>query len=191
MRLYLDMDGVLADFIQGVCDKLHFTNPWTENPNLPTENIEDALGYKSMRDIYWNISAGDPELSHDFWANLPVMEGAAKLVSDAEKIFGDDIFVLSCPAKGQFGCCPGKVSWIEKHFPQFADRYAFTRCKWAFAHRKGILIDDFCYQIARFNESGGIGIHYPARNNVRRGERFNLRNEIQRALNRDPREPGR
>lgn len=174
MKLYLDMDGVIADFITGACDALGIDDPWVKDPNTSHECLREALGYDSMESFYEDVHGQDFGKQVEFWANLPKLPHANRIISEVTRIFGENIFLLSSPSVSSNGCMPGKIKWIEKHFPQFLDKFAFTKCKWAFAHDDAILLDDFALQTKRFEEAGGYSILCPARNNVNRKKLLEL-----------------
>ena len=148
--VYLDLDGVLADFVGGVCQAF----------NIPRETLLETWTpgqydlcppLKVSANHFWDVISRRGE---EFWANLGVMPDAYELVALAEQR-GEVVFMTSPPLNPS--AVVGKIRWIEKHFPTFRRRFAVTPCKAAFAHPYAVLVDDWDEAVTKFRKAGGSG----------------------------------
>lgn len=156
MRIYFDMDGVLAHF-----DAMR---PNDTNLNHPSEELSPEM--RALKTQFWL----DIERDKNFWANIPVMANIEQLLNVA-KSYGE-LFVLSkTPGAKHFNggdvyvafVADEKRKWILKHLNKFFDAKHTIICK----GKKGelihptktdILIDDRQENIDEWNAHGGTGI---------------------------------
>lgn len=140
---YLDMDGVLVDFVNGALYEHAVTIPegdvqWDFNKQL---NIPDPE--------FWG------PFGRSFWANLDWTREGALLLNALEYEFGTDhIVILSSPC-GTPGCAEGKLDWIKKHIPQYKRQFLFGPAKHLCASPSHILIDDSDSNVEKFRMYGG------------------------------------
>lgn len=138
ITLYLDMDGVLADF-----HKAYYAD--------------------RVRDGTWDkVRFRDMVLHHNVFENLDPMPNANVLLKYVESLRDVNVEILS--SKGTFDEEQGaeavrqKLAWLAKHnIPYKAN---FVRCKQEkaqYATPTSILIDDSSGCIIPFNEAGGHG----------------------------------
>jgi 5'(3')-deoxyribonucleotidase len=148
-RVYLDMDGVLADF-------------FTEYAKLA--GIESG----NYRDI--PPAKADPTLNKmvgtNFFARLPKFPTADALVSMTVKIFGG-YSICSSPLRGDHkGSEHYKREWISQHLRPGPQEIIITPNKSKFAVQPdgtpNILVDDRGSNITGWEAAGGIGIKYQA-----------------------------
>ena len=146
MTVYLDMDGVLADFFKGL------------------EQFYNVKHWKQIQDKEKSIQA---LAGTDFFNTLDVFETSVELV-DFVKSTGD-WGICSSPLRGdRDNSAYWKRVWLtEKQFLPDVDKLIFTGQKENFAVDKidgtpNILVDDKPSNIKRWNEAGGIGIRYQA-----------------------------
>lgn len=162
-KIFLDMDGVLVDFVGGMCARHGRPNPWREDPTLPHGDLQTA----------WAMSGEDFWRPSDLtlWTGLAKAPHANALVEAATALVGlENVAVLTSPTYRCHACIPGKVAWLEMHFPQLAKRVVFTRSKWLLARPGVLLVDDSAHHIDGFQGAGGRAILWPAPHNARRGE---------------------
>lgn len=146
MTVYLDMDGVLADFFKGL------------------EQFYNVKHWKQIQDKEKSILA---LAGTDFFNTLDVFETSQELV-DFVKSTGD-WGICSSPLRGdRDNSAYWKRVWLtEKQFLPEVNKLIFTGQKENFAVDKidgtpNILVDDKPSNIKRWNEAGGIGIRYQA-----------------------------
>ena len=140
--LYLDMDGVLADFDQG---------------------YEDYFG-KGQRSCYWqseiegrdNVNWKLVASVPDFFLSLPPMRDAYALVNYTRRFTPT---VLTGVPSSVGGIEQQKKSWINKHFPVLSRVICCTSVgKSAVAELGDILIDDWPKYRHIWEAKGGIWI---------------------------------
>lgn len=148
-QIYLDMDGVVADFDQRFRDL----------SGMAPSEFEAKYG----KDLFWDfIDEGDNKVR--FWVGIPPMEGAKQLVDYVSK---HDYVMLTAPSiKKQSRL--GKNLWIRNHtgdiFPS-KPKVIFKAAKEKHKVKpslseKDILIDDKASTIDNWNAAGGTGILY-------------------------------
>jgi len=159
---YLDLDGVMADFHGAWC-QLWGLSPTVSEEILSWDQgmldpIEKHTGRSITMDDFWDKVEG---AGTDWWANLDLLPWAQELYALCAR-FGPVVF-MTAPAQrkdpmGQYrcitNCLPGKVEWIEKHFPD-ATRWAITPVKHHMSHPGAILVDDSPKGCQNFKEHGG------------------------------------
>lgn len=153
--LYVDLDGVLVDFIGGWMD--HHS---IENRKPVTKwNFGEDYGL-DRKDFYKSITS----LPISFWSNLNPTTWAFELLrylqqslSQAMDSFGcDKIMFLSHSVSED--CRIGKQLWVNKHFPQLGDSLitvSDSKLKAKFANENCTLIDDKFENCVDFAKSGG------------------------------------
>lgn len=137
-QLFLDCDGVLADFDAGATDVLGMS------PHM----FEERHG----RQEFWRRIAR----TRDFYARLPLMADA-KLLFDAVAHL-DPIILTGLPI-GNWAA-PQKVRWAEEHFPGTHIITCMARDK--YRHMKGadVLVDDRANHRDKWELAGGVFIHH-------------------------------
>ena len=152
-KIYLDMDGVVADFDQRFKDL----------SGMGPRDFEAKYG----KNAFWDfIDEGDNKIK--FWVGIPPMEGASQLVDYVSK---HDYVMLTAPSiKKQSRL--GKALWIRNHtgdiFPSkptviFKAAKEKHKVKPSLTKRD-ILIDDKASTIDNWNAAGGTGILYTSAN---------------------------
>jgi 5'(3')-deoxyribonucleotidase len=114
--IYLDMDGVLADFVQHLQDlKIPNNHQWFEPRDTWTK--ETWAGEKIKTDAMH---------SPGFWNTLPVMPGGKQLWDFCQENYPGQVAVLTCKPQSDSPDVVGqeKFEWINlKLGPIFADRF--------------------------------------------------------------------
>lgn len=159
IKCFLDMDGVLVNFVGGLF-KLHRVPNLYEDPsNLGNWHCDEMITK------YKNISKNqvfDP-LEEDFWANLEPMHDFNPLLKIIEDHFGrENICLMTSPTMNK-GCPAGKLRWIEKHMPWYYKNrhWNIGSLKHFSAHKNSILLDDSAENIKKFHYEGGDTILIP------------------------------
>jgi proteasome assembly chaperone (PAC2) family protein len=147
-KVYLDMDGVLADFDQRFRDL----------SGMEPRDFENKYGKKA----FWNLI--DEENKIKFWVGIPVMDGATALVN-AVKDYNYELLTSPSAKKQSY---LGKILWVRNNtgnvFPS-KPRINFKKAKEKHLvkpqlAKTDILIDDREDTIGRWNAAGGTGIVY-------------------------------
>lgn len=136
-QLYLDCDGVLADFDQHFCDKF----------GMRCHEHEQKYDDKE----FWRKIQFDTE---GFFENLPLMHGALELFSRVKHL--EPIILTGCP-KGTWSQ-PQKISWAKRYFPGTKMITCRSRSKKDYCKPGDILIDDITKYKHLWEEVGGVYI---------------------------------
>ena len=150
--VYLDMDGVLADFFGGV-EFLYGVEHWKELTNDKTKDLKKQVI--------------DRITGTDFFAVLPKFPTADALIDMVKKFTGGNFSINTSPLRGDHeNSAKYKKVWIANNIEQ-PDEIVVTGRKETYAKNKGtgtpnILIDDRPVNIQRWQAAGGYGILYQA-----------------------------
>ncbi|HEX2547227.1 MAG TPA: hypothetical protein VHL79_20255 [Ramlibacter sp.] len=137
-QLYLDCDGVLADFDRGAEQVL----------GLPPRVFQDRHGAGR----FWARLAKAP----DFFATLPLMPGATKLFEAVRHLHP---IILTGVPRGNWASAQ-KVRWAEQHFPGTKIITTLARDKRNHCKHGDVLVDDTLKYQHLWEEAGGIFVHY-------------------------------
>ena len=150
--VYLDMDGVLADFFGGV-EFLYGVEHWKELTNDKTKDLKKQVI--------------DRITGTDFFAVLPKFPTADALIEMVKKFTGGKFSINTSPLRGDHeNSAKYKKVWISDNIEQ-PDEIIVTGRKESYAKNKAsgtpnILIDDRPVNIQRWQGAGGYGILYQA-----------------------------
>lgn len=150
-HLYLDMDGVLADFFTAWA-RLHGKERYKEIGDRPAREA-------SIQEL----NARGPEFVQEFFRNLSPLSGGIELVNWLNRNH-IPFTILSAPLKGnEDASIAGKRQWLDQHIPGAADSAKFTREKYQYARQNGrsnVLVDDFKTYVGEWRAAGGRAILY-------------------------------
>lgn len=147
------MDGVLVDFIGGVCELHDVSNPYEDHENHGIYDIQNLLGISGA--AFW-----DP-LGKSFWANLKPTPYMTDIVNLLVKAYGgENICLLTSPASTE-GCIDGKMAWIREHLPAFRRQFLIGPSKEFCAHANSLLVDDSEENVTKFRDAGGAAFLVP------------------------------
>jgi hypothetical protein len=144
MQIFLDCDGVLANF-----DKR-----FEELSGESAKGYEDKHGAKA----FWKVVMSDPQ----FFYNLEPMPGALTLVDCAVKLGYDigtvPIILTGCP-QGNWSQ-PQKQLWRLKHFPDIPMITCDSKSKYQFMAPKmhNVIVDDWPKYQEIWEQNGGTFI---------------------------------
>ncbi|HEV2568725.1 5' nucleotidase, NT5C type [Sphingomonas sp.] len=138
MQLYLDCDGVLADFDKAATELLGMPPRVFEKRHNPGE--------------FWKRLARHP----DFYGTLPLMPDAMELFEAVRHL--DPIILTGLP-RGNWAA-PQKVRWAAEHFPGTRIITCMAVDKKRHARDGDILVDDTVKYRHLWEEAGGIFIHH-------------------------------
>ena len=150
--VYLDMDGVLADFFGGV-EKMYGVEHWKELTNDKTKDLK--------KEVIDRITGTD------FFATLPKFDDADGLIDMIKKFTGGKFSINTSPLRGdRENSGKYKKVWIQNNIDT-PDEIVVTGSKELYAKDKAsgtpnILIDDRPINIQKWQAAGGYGILYQA-----------------------------
>ena len=150
--VYLDMDGVLADFFGGV-EFLYGVEHWKQLTNDKTKDLK--------KEVIDRITGTD------FFAVLPKFPTADGLIDMVKKFTGGNFSINTSPLRGDHeNSAKYKKLWIQNNI-ETPDSILVTGRKETYAKDKAsgtpnILIDDRPVNIQKWQAAGGYGILYQA-----------------------------
>ena len=148
--VYLDMDGVIADFFGGV-ERLYGVDHWKQLTSDKTKDLR--------QDVIDRIAGTD------FFAHLPKFSSADTLIEMIKKFTSGQYSILTSPLRGDTeNSGYYKKVWIGKHIVK-PDDIIVTGRKESYAVKNSvpnILIDDRPINIDKWQSKGGYGILYQA-----------------------------
>lgn len=151
--IYLDIDGVLTDFVGAVLE-LYGRPESDRNLVRSWDGIPAVVDTNNL--CMWERIAGEGQV---WWATLPWTEHGEAIAEICERA---GPFVLMSTPTREPSCAAGKIEWINQYFPSSDRRFALTPCKHHFAHPGALLIDDSERNVRAFRENGGEAILWPA-----------------------------
>ncbi len=135
--IFLDLDGVIADF----------------DTHLHAQGKVDGSGKTK-----WN------ELDHEWFSTIPVYEGARDFYFKLKDMAA--VKFLTAPTMST-GSISGKADWIQNSFLPKRGKWALmdfiiapSKDKQFLAGPTRILVDDRIKNIQEWEEAGGIGVHH-------------------------------
>lgn len=137
-QLYLDCDGVLADFDKGATVIL----------GLPPRTFEERHGLGK----FWQKLAQAP----DFYFSLPLMDDAMELFEAVRHL--EPVILTGLP-RGNWAA-DQKVRWAAEHFPGTRIITTMARNKRDHAKEDDVLVDDQERHRQLWEEIGGVFIHH-------------------------------
>jgi 5'(3')-deoxyribonucleotidase len=137
-QLYLDCDGVLADFDAGVRKLL----------GMPPQEFVEKRGMGT----FWKKLATAP----DFYASLPLMPDARELFDAVKHL--EPVILTGLP-RGNWAA-PQKVRWAAEHFPGTKILTVMAVDKRNHCTEGDVLVDDTLKHRHLWEEAGGIFVHH-------------------------------
>lgn len=138
MQLYLDCDGLLADFERGA----------TELLGMPSRAYEKRHGIGG----FWREIARNP----DFYGTLPLMPDAMELFAAVRYLMP---VILTGLPRGNWAA-PQKIKWAADHFPGTQILTVMAVDKRNHAQEGDILVDDQLKHAHLWEGAGGIFVHH-------------------------------
>lgn len=151
-RIFLDMDGVIADFSKAALESfgcLHLIDQFTFGVEADT-----LLGL--TRSEFWRILY---EHHPDFWHHVPPYSWTSYLYEELCKIA--PVTIISKPDLNP-ASLDGKLNWLQRQLKisPFED-YIFTRKKHLVARPGYVLIDDNIDTAKLWKENDGTALIFP------------------------------
>ena len=161
MKVCLDLDGVLVDFMAGAHKFHNIEYDYNEYPyELGLwDTVPPPTSDMSTRD-FWDA------LTADFWAGLEWMPDGRCLLRELEERFGaKNICIVTAPTKCP-ECVVGKIRWITEHLPDYSRRFFIGPDKRFFASDGALLVDDADHNVDSFRCHGGKAVLVPRKWNA-------------------------
>jgi 5'(3')-deoxyribonucleotidase len=153
-KVFIDMDGVLYDFVNGACKAHDREDPYKDLKNFGIFDMAEIWGM-SVKDFWAPLS------DSGFWVGLKLLQGAEQIIEDAVDFVGiDNVAILTAPSLSLY-CVNEKRRAIKRDFPGLEKQIIFTGAKQFLAGPDHILVDDRNENIDDFNQHGGTGILVP------------------------------
>jgi 5'(3')-deoxyribonucleotidase len=148
-HLYLDMDGVQADFF-GAWAKRHNVNHWKAIQNK--EDEINQLANSSEKQVY------------DFFRDLKPLKGGMQIIAWLKK-HNIPFTVLSAPLRGPYSkaSIQAKKDWLDQYNPGTSGNAIFTSAKYKYAKdgdKVNVLVDDFGPYLQKWRDAGGIAVKH-------------------------------
>jgi hypothetical protein len=141
--IYVDMDGVLCDFLKSVSTII----------KKDVKNFED---WSKIREKTWMLISKE---GVDFWSNLEWKPDGKKLWFYIQKYKPNILSAYPIKSPNKEYAQKGKLIWIEKNLQNVNKVYLVKGIeKQNFATSTSILIDDAKRNIEQWISKGGIGI---------------------------------
>lgn len=137
MQLYLDSDGVVADF------DTHVFNLFGQKP----QGMND--------DRMWELINATP----DFWPTMPIKAGGRELWAAVKHL--NPIVLTGCPKSDYERSSAHKVEWWLTNWEHKDVITCLSRDKALHMEQPGdVLVDDMRKNLKRWEKAGGVGVLY-------------------------------
>lgn len=137
-QLFLDCDGVLADFNGGAHRVF----------GMGSREAREHFGNPT----FWRTLRAQP----DFYGSLELLPGALDLFHAVEHLH--PIILTGCPVGGWAE--PQKQAWAAQNFPGTRMITDLAREKSAYAHPGDVLVDDYQKYRDLWEKAGGLFVHH-------------------------------
>ena len=162
-RLYVDMDGVLVDFVKGAEEYFKITFALNNRRGItPAQFVTLWEGPKGWRQLKKDWPT--------FWMDLDPEPSSSQLL---KLVRPHHPAVLTAIPKGWPSSATGKRIWCRRHIPNWGrhpneeflavDRSQKRQYAKQADGTPNLLIDDFDKNIAEWKSAGGIGLLYTGR----------------------------
>ena len=155
VQIYVDMDGVIANFVDGLKASV-----------FPDYDDNKYMNDPKYRDAMWDRVAEYSEAGGKMWLELPVMDDAMELWNFLKPHKPQ---ILSATGRRAYGAAPQKKEWIKKNIDTKVkvNLVVSARMKAQYAKKGDILIDDQPKALNPWKAAGGVGIlHTSAKDTI-------------------------
>jgi len=171
IRAFIDLDGVLSDWLKGCCEVCEIdaeskefrdaTKAGIEVPDIKSNNITQAEMWDKI-----------VEIGSSWWEKLDRLPWADELLDMVGK-YGEVAFLSSPGSLNKFPksvaeACKGKMEWIYKHFKDVP--VILCQAKYLCASPNSILIDDSAKKVDEFIDYGGKAFLWPNQYKIMDGD---------------------
>lgn len=154
-QLYIDMDGVLADFLGGVTEIYDKTTDNYPKGLYDVETFVDVSRARMWKDI--------DDRGEAFWSTLPPLQSGLNMWLKLEHL---NPIVLTSPSISP-ACVAGKLQWLQNCFGSSFRDYIFCPAhhKQQLARDNAVLVDDSVKNCEEFVTAGGAAVVWPSLSN--------------------------
>ena len=155
MKIFLDMDGVIADFVMGVHDAVHLgyahhKYPYEFGKWDMFEQIRMRTNGQIEKARLYGITS-----TYNFWATLPWMPDGQKILKTVIDCVGKkDLYVCTAPMNSP-DCWSGKIEWLKTQAGIHKNTIVMSASKSLLAKPDCLLIDDKDENVDAFVAAGG------------------------------------
>lgn len=179
-KVLLDLDGVIADFISGVCG--FYDVPYDavqaeiiKRGSADCVKVAGDLCSRAVHEFWQGID-------REFWLKLNKLPEADAIIDAAiAKVGAENVGILTSPGFGPENVI-GKLAWIDRYYPSFAERTIITRAKYLCAGPNTVLVDDWERMVDSFRQAGGSAILVPRFWNIENHLRHRTLEVVQQRL---------
>lgn len=170
MRIILDKDEVLADFVSGAChawgvSPADVQGVWEPGIWHVKHPIAKLLQREISEEEFWEPIN---DQGAGFWEDLEPLPWFDELIALVKR-HTDDWHIATSPSK-HITCYDGKVRWIKKKFGNDFNRFSINPHKEIYANPYTVLIDDRDENVRLFRNTdkvrpaplSGWGIVFPS-----------------------------
>lgn len=148
-HLYLDMDGVQADFFGAWADR---------------NKVDHWKAIKDREKEIQQLAHSNDEEVYNFFRNLAPLSGGMQIINWLHKN-RIPFTVLSAPLRGPFegASIQAKKDWLDEYNPGTSSNAIFTGEKFRYATHNGkpqVLVDDFGPYLRKWSDAGGIAVKH-------------------------------
>ena len=156
-QIFLDMDGVLVDFLSGAMEVLNrkYGHKSTIEQYATYFGEWDVCAFYGITgEKFWDSIHSTP----NFWYNLKPMPWAKRLYEMLKEL--GDVTIVTTPSDDP-DCSRQKLQWLSKHLGIKPDAVLMGSRKYLLAGN-GLLIDDYSKNVYAFKAAGGDAILIPS-----------------------------
>jgi len=171
LRIMLDMDGVMSDWLKGCCEvcDLDSNDESFRNDTKAGIEVPDIKSNNITQERMWSKIV---EIGSSWWKGLDVLPWANDIHELISK-HGEIAFLTSPGNLNKFPesvaeACKGKMEWIYKYFKETPA--ILCQAKYLCASPNSILIDDSAKKVDEFIEYGGKAFLWPNQYKLMDGE---------------------
>ena len=161
IRIFLDLDGVVVDWIGGSC----------KVTGLDTEEKENRKRLKKGDRIYNILGISEKEMwkkidaTENWWEDLELLPWGKKLYDALSRV--GSVCFLTSPSDNS-NSFSGKAEWIKKYFPN--TEFLIGKPKEFCAAPNSILVDDSDHKINKFRKWKGNAFLWPNQYKIMDGD---------------------
>lgn len=172
--ILLDMDGVITDFVGGVCKAFNKANPYPEE-------TRDYSFWHAWPDI--SFDDVNAICNQEFWHNLEWMYDGRETLRAIMGTLGLESVYLATYPMPNIESPTGKWLWVQDNLPVYLKRTIITQApKTLLVQPDALIIDDKDENVEEFVVAGGQGILVPRHWNRAHKQADNSANVVREQL---------